>query len=73
MTRADSQSWKKEIPKTRALHKSIRRTAIQLFGKSAKPLTALLGGPGAAALKAGVKTWAGRVPWVGGIITAAIG
>ena len=50
-----------------------KRTAIQLFGKSAKPLTALLGGPGAAALKAGVKTWAGRVPWVGGIITAAIG
>ena len=50
-----------------------KRTAIQVFGKSAKPLTALLGGPGAAALKAGVKTWAGRVPWVGGLITAAIG
>ena len=50
-----------------------KRTAIQIFGKSAKPLTALLGGPGAAALKAGVKTWAGRVPWVGGLITAAIG
>ena len=33
-----------------------KRTAIQVFGKSAKPLTALLGGPGAAALKAGVKT-----------------
>ena len=50
-----------------------RRAILKAFGKNAKPITALLGGPGAAALKAGVKTWASRVPWVGGIITAAIG
>ena len=41
------------------------------FGKNKKVLTNVLGKPAATALKAGVKNFAGRIPWFGGFLVAA--
>ena len=55
----------------RGLKNAPGRAMTFAFGKNKRVLTNLLGKPTATALKAGVKNFAGRIPWFGGFLVAA--
>ena len=55
----------------RGLKNAPGRAMTFVFGKNKRVLTNLLGKPTATALKAGVRNFAGRIPWFGGFLVAA--
>ena len=55
----------------RGLKNAPGRALTFAFGKNKKVLTNVLGKPTATALKAGVRNFAGRIPWFGGFLVAA--
>ena len=55
----------------RGLGNAPGRAMTFAFGKNKKVLTNVLGKANAQALKAGVKNFAGRIPWFGGFLVAA--